>query len=332
MPKEKDFITKISKMAQKDMKVSNILASITIAQACLESAYGTSDLAVKANALFGIKVHDWKGKVYTKQSYEYENGKKVLRTSKFRAYDSWQDSINDHSDYLRNRSLDGKTKLYKAVVGEKDHKKAADALQKAGYSTYPNYAQMLKDLVKKYDLTKYDKIQKVKIYLDAGHGGKDPGACNGSRKESSDVLRLTKAVGAKLVKAGFDVKYDRTTDTYHSPSDKAGKANKSGAAYFFSFHRNCSNSKANGYETLYYSKSDKKDKLRKGFAAGMARCGFLIRADKQRTNLAVLRKTNMPALLLEVGFIDSKKDNKIFDQKFDLIAKEIASVITKNCQ
>lgn len=333
----KAFISKVGKMAQKDYRKSGILASITIAQACLESGYGTSELATKANALFGIKKHDWTGKTYTVNSYEYEGGKKVLRQSVFRAYDSWQDSINDHSNYLRTRKVDGKNLTYKAVVGEKDYNKAANALQKAGYSTYPNYAAMLKDLIKKYNLTQYDTDttitakKKVKIFLDAGHGGKDSGACHGPRKEASDVLKLTKAIGAKLVKYDFEVIYDRTTDTYHSPSDKAAKANKSGADYFFSIHRNCASGNASGYETLYYSRSDKKDALRKGFAAGMARCGFAIRSDKQRKELAVLRKTDMPALLLEVGFIDSKKDNKIFDSKFNEIAKEIAKVIIKNC-
>lgn len=324
-----NFITKVGKMAKKDMAKSKILASITIAQACLESGYGESELARKANNLFGIKKHDWKGKTYAKDSYEVENGKKVLRRSVFRAYDSWQDSINDHSKYLATRSLDGKTKLYAAVVGETNYKKAAKALQKAGYSTYPNYAEMLVGLIEKYDLTRYDKL--IRIFLDAGHGGKDSGACYKNRKESGDVLRMVKAVGAKLVKAGFDVKYDRTTDTYHSPANKADKANRSGADYFFSFHRNSFGGKTNGYETLFYSKSTKKDKLRKGFAAGMARCGFAIRADKQRRDLAVLRKTDMPALLLEIGFIDSDKDNKIFDEKFDQIAAEIAKNVINNC-
>lgn len=333
----KSFISKVGKMAKADMTKSGILASITIAQACLESGYGTSELARRAHALFGIKKHDWKGDTYVVVSYEYEHGKKVPRASEFRAYDSWEQSIADHSKYLRTRKADGKNLTYKAVVGEKDYAKAANALQKAGYSTYPNYASMLKDLIKKYNLTQYDVVttikakRKVKVFLDAGHGGKDPGACHGSRKESADVLRLVKAVGAKLVKNGFDVIYDRTTDTYHSPSDKAAKANKTGADYFFSFHRNCANGKASGYETLYYSRSDKKDALRKGFAAGMAKCGFSIRADKQRKELAVLRRTDMPALLLEVGFIDSKKDNRIFDEKFKEIAKEIAKVIIKNC-
>ena len=335
----KAFIGTIGKPCQKDMASSKILASVTIAQACVESAYGTSELATKANALFGIKKNGWTGKTYTKKSYEEEHGKKVLRTSVFRAYDSWEQSIADHSNYLCNRSLDGKTKLYKDVVGESNYKKACKALQKAGYSTYSNYASMLISLIEKYNLTQYDvgafgtvtKKKKIKIFLDAGHGGKDPGACYGSRKESGDVLKLVKTIGAKLVKAGFEVIYDRTTDTYHSPSEKAQKANSKKADYFFSIHRNCYNKKANGYETLYYSRSDKKDALRKGFASGMAKCGFLIRADKQRDNLTVLKKTNMPALLLEVGFIDSKKDNKIFDEKFNDIAKEIAKVIIKNC-
>ena len=336
-----DFIAKVAPLAQKDMKTSGILASITLTQACVESAYGTSELATKAKALFGIKKNGWTKKTYIKKSYEYENGKKVLRQSVFRAYDSWQESINDQSDYLRTRKADGKNLTYKKVVGETDYKKAAKALQAAGYSTYPNYAAMLIALIKTYNMDKYDKTEttakknttkkKVKIFLDAGHGGKDPGATSGSRKESADVLKLVKAVGAKLTKAGLSVVYDRTSNVYHSPSAKAEKANKNNVDYFFSFHRNCFNGHASGYETLYYSSSTKMDKLRKEFASVMKKQGFVIRTDKKRTDLAVLRKTKAPALLLEVGFIDSKVDNKIFDQKFDQIAESIAKAIIKIC-
>lgn len=335
-----EFFGKVVPLAQADAKKSGILASLTIAQAILESAYGTSDLATKANALFGIKKNsDWTGKIYVKKSYEYANGKKYLKESAFRAYGSWKESIEDHSRYLNTRKVDGKNLTYKDVIGETNFDEAAKALRKAGYATSPTYAASLIALKKSYDLTKYDvpikktsSKKKTKIFLDAGHGGKDPGATHGSRKESADVLKLVKAVGEKLADAGFTVIYDRKTDVYHSPTQKAEKANKSNVDYFFSFHRNCFNGKASGYETLFYSKSDKKDKLRMEFAAAMRRQGFVIRSDKQRKDLTVLKKTKAPALLLEVGFVDSDVDNKIFDKKFDKIATGIAEAIKKVCK
>ena len=72
MSKE-EFIEKIGKLASEDMKRSGILASLTVAQAIKESGYGTSELAVNANALFGIKVNGWTGKTYSKVTTEYVN-------------------------------------------------------------------------------------------------------------------------------------------------------------------------------------------------------------------------------------------------------------------
>lgn len=344
----KNFIKTIGPLATIDQKSSGILASITIAQACLESAYGTSDLAVKAKALFGIKKHDWKGKTYTKKSYEYEHGKKVLRKSVFRAYNSWQESINDHSNYLRTRKVDGKNLTYKAVVGEKDYKKAAKALQKAGYSTYGTYASMLINLIKKYALTQFDlktNVQptpakkstpaktptEVRIFLDAGHGGKDSGAVLGKRKEKDDVLKLVLAIGKKLTAAGYTVGYSRKTDIYESPTKKAQDSNAFKADYFFSFHRNCYNKSAKGYETLYYCHSTFKDGFMKAIRTKMSSLGFVLRSDKNRSDLTVLKKTKAPALLFEVGFVDNTSDNKIFDKKFDKIVQAYVDVIKAKC-
>lgn len=156
--KQKNFIKVIGESAKKDMQTSHILASITTAQAILESAYGTSELAKKANALFGIKKNGWTGKTYTVKSKEEENGKLVWRTSVFRKYNSYAESIVDHSSYLKTRKADGKNLTYSKVVGECNYKKAAQALQNAGYSSYSNYANMLCNLIEKYKLTQYDVL------------------------------------------------------------------------------------------------------------------------------------------------------------------------------
>ena len=156
--KQKNFIKMVGEAAKKDMQTSHILASITTAQAILESAYGTSELAKKANALFGIKKNGWIGKTYTVKSKEEINGKLVWKTSVFRKYDSYADSITDHSLYLMTRKVDGKNLTYSKVVGECNYKKVAQALQNAGYSSYSNYANMLCNLIEKYKLTQYDVL------------------------------------------------------------------------------------------------------------------------------------------------------------------------------
>ena len=76
------------------------------------------------------------------------------------------------------------------------------------------------------------------IMLDAGHGGRDPGAVYNGRQEKDDTLKLTLAVGQILEDRGLDVEYTRTTDIYETPVQKAREANEAGVDYFVSIHRN----------------------------------------------------------------------------------------------
>lgn len=173
----------------------------------------------------------------------------------------------------------------------------------------------------------------VRIFLDAGHGGKDSGATKGSRHEADDVLKVVKKVGKKLEEnySNVVVGYSRTSDIYESPSKKASDGNSFSADYFFSFHRNAYNGSAKGWETEYKSHSSVKDSIMSDLNKRMKKIGFSIRGDKQRDNLAVLNQTSMPALLFEIGFIDNNGDNKIFDSKFDAIVDAFVDVIGDNC-
>ena len=107
----------------------------------------------------------------------------------------------------------------------------------------------------------------VKVILDAGHGGPEPGATYLGRQEKTDNLNLTLAVGNILARHGIDVVYTRVTDVYNTPYEKAQIANRSGADYFVSIHRNAMPvpGSASGAETLVYEDS--------GAAALMARRG-----------------------------------------------------------
>lgn len=173
----------------------------------------------------------------------------------------------------------------------------------------------------------------VRIFLDAGHGGSDPGASKGSRHEADDVLKVVKKVGKKLEEtySNVVVGYSRISDIYESPSKKADDGNAFDADYFFSFHRNAYNGSAKGWETEYKSHSSVKDSIMSDLNKRMKKIGFSIRGDKQRDNLAVLNQTSMPALLFEIGFIDNTGDNKIFDSKFDEIVDAFVDVIGDNC-
>lgn len=176
-------------------------------------------------------------------------------------------------------------------------------------------------------------MSKIRIFLDAGHGGKDSGATNGSRHEADDVLKAVKQVGKKLEEkySNVVVGYSRISDIYESPSKKASDGNSFSADYFFSFHRNAYDGSAKGWETEYKSHSSVKDGIMNDLKKEMKKIGFAIRGDKQRDNLAVLNQTKAPALLFEIGFIDSSTDNKIFDNRFDDIVNAFVRVIGSNC-
>ena len=168
-----------------------------------------------------------------------------------------------------------------------------------------------------------------KIILDAGHGGSDPGAVFKGRQEKDDNLRLTLAVGEELRNRGVDVEYTRTTDVYQTPFEKATIANESGADFFVSFHRNSSpeENQYNGVEVLVYDKNGEKLDMAENIVGASGEVGFREIGVKERPGLVVLRRTKMPALLIEAGFINSDKDNELFDSQFDQLAENIADAI-----
>ncbi|MBO5057507.1 MAG: glucosaminidase domain-containing protein [Lachnospiraceae bacterium] len=150
---QKNFIKKVGALASADMKKSGVLASLTVAQAILESAWGKSELATVGNAIFGIKAtKSWKGKVYCKDTKECYDGVNLVdvKNAAFRAYDSWEESVEDHSAFLKAN------KRYKEVIGETDYKKACEAIKAAGYATDPDYVEKLVKLIEDYELTEFD--------------------------------------------------------------------------------------------------------------------------------------------------------------------------------
>ena len=165
--------------------------------------------------------------------------------------------------------------------------------------------------------------------LDAGHGGRDPGAVYNGRQEKDDTLALTLAVGEILQERGVDVLYTRTTDIYESPYQKAMEANAAGVDFFVSIHRNSypTDNAVSGVESLVYDKSGIKLEMAENINSQLESVGFINLGVKARPGLVVLRRTQMPAGLVEVGFINSDTDNAIFDDNFNDIALAIAEGI-----
>lgn len=171
-----------------------------------------------------------------------------------------------------------------------------------------------------------------RIALDAGHGGSDPGAVYNGRQEKEDTLDLTLAVGDILKKNGIDVYYTRTTDEYETPFKKATDANNSGADLFVSIHRNSSENpnQYSGVETLVYSDTGLKAEVARNINNQLEDAGFKNLGVDERKNLVVLKRTKMPAVLVEAGFINNDKDNYLFDEEFDSIAQAIADGILES--
>lgn len=168
--------------------------------------------------------------------------------------------------------------------------------------------------------------------LQSAHGGSDPGAVYKGRQEKDDTLDLTLAVGDILKKNGIDVYYTRTTDEYETPFKKATDANNSGADLFVSIHRNSSENpnQYSGIETLVYSDTGLKAEVARNINNQLEDAGFKNLGVDERKNLVVLKRTKMPAVLVEVGFINNDKDNYLFDEEFDSIAQAIADGILES--
>lgn len=165
-----------------------------------------------------------------------------------------------------------------------------------------------------------------RVIIDAGHGGVEPGAMFNGRREKDDTLRLALAVGQILENNGVDVVYTRTTDTFDTPLEKAQIANRSGADYFVSIHRNAMPvpGTGSGVTTLVYQDEGVPAMLAENIQRNLVKTGFNDLGIQERPGLIVLRRTQMPAVLVEAGFIDNPQDNQFFDENFEAIAQAIA--------
>ena len=165
--------------------------------------------------------------------------------------------------------------------------------------------------------------------LDAGHGGSDSGAVYNGRLEKNDNLRITLAVGERLARSGERVLYTRTDDSTVDLTYRSTMANSADATYFVSFHRNSASTVGRGVEVYYYtglSAQSTAARMAAPVQDALVACGFHNRGVKQ-ANFSVLRRTSMPAILVELAFINNEAENAKLDSEFDRIADAIASAL-----
>ena len=169
------------------------------------------------------------------------------------------------------------------------------------------------------------------VIIDAGHGGVEPGAVFEGRKEKNDTLQLAFDLGSALERRGIRAEYTRVNDIYDSPYEKAAIANRSDADFFVSIHRNAMPipGTASGVESLVYADTGTAGLLGKNINEELQAIGWTDLGVQERPGLVVLRQTNMPAVLVEAGFIDNTKDNDFFDRNLAATADAIADGIVK---
>jgi len=159
----------------------------------------------------------------------------------------------------------------------------------------------------------------TKIYIDPGHGGSDPGAVNSTfgTEEADRVLytglELRDYLNDDTSDTGgggsWSVRMSRSTDVFVSLGGRSADANSWGAARFLSIHQNAFNSSANGTETFSFSNGTTSANLRDRVQEEAIQAWGLVNRGSKTANFSVLRNTNMPAILTEMGFIDSPTDH-----------------------
>ncbi|MDU5766044.1 MAG: GBS Bsp-like repeat-containing protein [Streptococcus salivarius] len=172
----------------------------------------------------------------------------------------------------------------------------------------------------------YDVLNKV-VYLDAGHGGYDPGASYFGISEKSLTLAIQSRVKAKLEAEGYQVVTTRTSDTYVDLTDRSRAANASESDIFVSIHINASGSSATqGIETYYYqpyaeypsrinatyhanpTRLNMSDTLANAIQSSLINATGAQNQGVKRQTFAVLRETTAPAVLLELGFLSNPQE------------------------
>ena len=159
-----EFLETVSKLVveENNRRGNPLFSSVVIAQAICESAWGQSQIMMKANAIFGIKAFsDWKGKVYNAKTQECYDGSNYTDIQAcFRAYNSLQESISDYSDLI------AKTERYRKACVANSPLECITAIKNGGYATSPTYINTIMSIINSNNLTKYDNVENVQNSVD----------------------------------------------------------------------------------------------------------------------------------------------------------------------
>ena len=196
------FIESVAKGAIEGWNEYGVLPSITVAQAILESGWGSSTLSTQAHNLFGIK-GSYNGNYVTMSTREVINGQSVYVNAAFRAYANNSESVEDHGNFLYSNSR------YSNLLGDTSYTDVAQKLSQDGYATDPYYSSSLISLVKTYDLTQLDSIAIANTPVITNKS--DYTQTNNGASTTATATYYTVQSGDTL--SGIAVEYNTTTAT-----------------------------------------------------------------------------------------------------------------------
>lgn len=362
------FIEQIAPYIQKYAPKYNInVCSPIIAQAVLESASGTSELAVNAHNYFGLKYRAGRcptacGIYYKTGSEQNSDGSYTSSAMQWMKFLSMEGGVQGYFDFIN-------TSNYANLKGVADPKTYLENIKNDGYATSINYVNNLSAVITKYDLTKYDYIneiyktadtnyyfttsvtnennsydggnKKLKINVHAGHNPAGKTACGavGILNESTEDRIVKDKVIATLKAQGHTVR-DCTVDNGTSQNDIlnkiVAKCNASPADLDISIHFNsgakdiCGDGNTAGTEVFIYSSTSEAKTYAQNIVNAISELGFKNRGVKYSSSLYYLRKTKAPALLIECCFVDDRDDADLYnaDKMAQAIVKGITGIST----
>lgn len=340
------FIEQITPYIQKYAPKYGIkVCSPIIAQAILESASGTSELAKNAHNYFGLKYRAGRcptscGIYHKIGSEQNQDGSYTSSSMQWMKFANMENGVQGYFDFINIAN-------YANLKGITDPKTYLENIKKDGYATSLKYVENNIAVIKKYNLTKYDNISdlkseskgsgKMKINIHAGHNPDGKVACGaiGLIKESTEARNVKNKVIALLKSQGHTV-YDCTVDNGTSQNDVlkkiVSKCNAHTVDLDVSIHFNSGandrngNGKTTGTEVFVYSSASKAKTYAQNIANSIYGLGFKNRGVKYSTSLYVLKNTKSPSLLIEVCFVDDADDVKLYNA--DLVAQAIVKGIT----
>lgn len=336
-----EFIEKIASYVSYYAPLYDIqVHSPIIAQAILESAKGTSELAVNANNYFGLKYKDGRcptaiGVYYKIGSEQNPDGSYTSSAMQWCKFATMESCVIGYFDFISHSR-------YAGLKGLKDPKAYLDTLKSAGYATSQTYVDNLVKVIDSYNLTKYDAKKEditmaIKVIaLDAGHGLKTAG------KQTPDGIKewtLNDKVRDKIVNMlkDYDVKFI-FPDNNEGNTDEGNVARRTmfvdyKADAAVSIHHNaykgtwCTATGVEVYTDRNYTSAD--NKLANLIYAKLPGYTGLKGRGVKRADFTVIYENAVPAVLVEGGFMDNKKDHAVItsDAGQTAYAKAVAEAL-----